>query len=86
MSARERILAALDKLGSDELELVALIAERAAAQGRHAYGELVVATDPRRFEQEALLEVADGLFYVAAGLLRVKQAASQHEPDSDDAQ
>jgi len=70
VTARERILAALDGLGPAELELVALIAERAAAQGRHSYGELHVATDPRRFEQEALLEVADGMFYVAAGLMR----------------
>lgn len=69
MTPRDRILAALDALGPDEAEVLALVAER-LAKGRRQYGELHPATDPRRFEREALEEAADGLVYVAAALVR----------------
>lgn len=69
MSARERILAALDGLGADEAEVLAIVAER-LVMGRQVYGELHPATDPRDFAREALEEAADGLVYVAAALVR----------------
>ena len=70
MTARERIIGALDGLGPDEGDVLALVAER-LAMGRRAYGELHLATDPRDFRREALEEAADGLVYVAPGLMRV---------------
>ena len=69
MTARARILAALDQLGPDEGAVLALVAER-LAMGRRMYGELHPATDPRDFAREALEEAADGLVYVAAALVR----------------
>lgn len=75
-TARDRILSALDLLGTDEAEVLALVAERLAA-GRRAYGELRPLEDPRRFEREALEEAADGLVYVAAGLVRVRRLREQ---------
>ena len=69
MTARDRILAALDELGTDEGEVLALVAER-LVMGRRAYGELHAATDARDFGREALEEAADGLVYVAAALVR----------------
>jgi hypothetical protein len=68
VTARDRILAALDELGADEADVLALVAER-LAMGRRTYGELRPATDPRSFEREALEEAADGLVYVAAALV-----------------
>jgi hypothetical protein len=65
----ERIFAAIDALGSDEREVLAVVAER-LAMGRRLYGELHPATDPRDFAREALEEVADGLVYCAAALVR----------------
>lgn len=69
MRPRYRILVALDTLGPDEAEVLALVAER-LAMGRRQYGELRPATDPRDFGREALEEAADGLVYVAAGLVK----------------
>ncbi len=69
MTPRDRILAALDALGSDECEVVALVAERLVA-GRAVYGPLQLATDRRDFRHEALLELADGCAYLAMGIVR----------------
>lgn len=66
---RARLLAALETLGADEAEVLALVAER-LAMGRRLYGELRPATDTRDFGREALEEAADGLVYVAAALVR----------------
>lgn len=80
MTARDRILAALDSLGADESEVLALIAER-LAMGRRQYGELHPATDPRDFGHEALEEGADGLVSVAAALVRGRLVgAERHSP------
>jgi hypothetical protein len=69
MSPRDRILAALDALGADEAEVLALVAERLVA-GRAVYGPLQLATDRRDFQHEALLELADGVAYLAMGIVR----------------
>ena len=53
VTPRDRILAALATLGSDEAEVLALVSER-LAMGRRQYGELRPATDPRDFAREAL--------------------------------
>lgn len=74
MTAAERILAALSGLGVDEGEVLALVAER-LRDGRSVYGELRPATDPRDFRREALEEVADGLVYAAAALMRAKSGS-----------
>jgi hypothetical protein len=81
LTQRDRILAALVDLGPDEAEVLALVAERLVT-GRRAYGELKPASDRRDFAREALEEAADGLVYVAAGLVRaasVKQAQPAQE-------
>lgn len=69
MTTRDRIMAALDTLGADEGDVLALVAER-LVMGRQIYGEMRPATDPRDFAREALEEAADGLVYVAAALVR----------------
>jgi hypothetical protein len=73
VNARERILAALAELGDDEAAVLALVAER-LAMGRRVYGELQLATDRRDFREEALMELADGCVYLAAGIVRAKKA------------
>lgn len=72
MTPRDRILVALADLGPDEAEVLALVAERLVT-GRRTYGELKPATDCRDFRREALEEAADGLVYVAAGLVRAQR-------------
>jgi hypothetical protein len=73
VTTRERILAALDRLGADELEVLAIVSER-LVMGRSQYGELQLATDRRDFRHEALLELADGCVYLAAGIVRAGRA------------
>lgn len=67
--ARGRLLAAAEALGPDELQVLALVAERVAL-GRRLYGSLALRSDQRDFRREALEEAADGLFYAAVALLR----------------
>jgi hypothetical protein len=69
VTARDRILAALERLGPDEGAVLALVAER-LVMGRAHYGELRLGTDPRDFRRDALEEAADGLVYTAAALAK----------------
>lgn len=64
---RARIDDAVDRLGEDEIYVLAVIAERLAA-GRRSYGELRLATDGRDWRQEMTEEVADALVYAACAL------------------
>jgi len=73
MTAGQRIQAAASSLGPDELEVLAIIAER-LAEGRRRYGELRPASDRRDFRLEALEEVADAGVYLAAALVRQRHA------------
>ena len=82
MTPRERILVALANLGPDEAQVLALVAERLVT-GRRTYGELKPARDRRDFAREALEEAADGLVYVAAGLVRAA-TAEQARPARED--
>ncbi len=68
-----RLLASAERLGTDELAVVELVAERLVL-GRRQYGALHLATDRRDFEREALEEAADLAVYVAAGLLRNRES------------
>ena len=69
MTPLERLLAAATQLGSEELEVLTLIAERLQA-GERVYGRLTLENDPRDFRREALEECADGLVYATAALMR----------------
>lgn len=60
-------------LGRDELRVLVLIAERLAA-GQRTYGRLDLAADARDWRREALEEAADGLVYVACGLVKAAPA------------
>ena len=69
-AALRRDLAALaGRLGADELRVLVLLAARTWV-GQTRYGCLDVRRDRRDFRGELLEEVADGLFYAAAALLR----------------
>jgi len=69
-AARLRDLADVARrLGSGELDVLLLLAARVWA-GQARYGCLDVRRDRRDFRRELLEEVADGLFYAAAALLR----------------
>lgn len=57
------------QLGDDELAVLLVIGERVRG-GRQQYGALTIAADQRDFAAEAFEEVADGLFYCGAALLR----------------
>jgi len=65
----ERLVEICAELGADELRVLVLVAER-LAKGRARYGALAVERDGRDFRTEALEEAADGLVYVACGLMR----------------
>ena len=65
----ERLVEIAAELGTDELRVLLLVAER-LARGRRQYGALQVAHDGRDFRHEALEEVADALVYVSATLIR----------------
>jgi len=62
------------QLGPDELRVLVTIAERLVA-GRAVYGELHVADDPRRMKQEAGEELLDACVYLAADVLKRKDAS-----------
>jgi hypothetical protein len=74
-TTRERLLAAVADLGSDELEAVALVAERLVAGAGH-YGRLDLATDRRDFRHEASEELLDGIAYAAMDALRARRSGS----------
>ncbi len=57
------------ELGTDELRVLVLVAERLRI-GQRRYGRLDVATDRRDWHAEAGDEVADASVYAACGLLR----------------
>ncbi len=57
------------ELGTDELRVLVLVAER-LAKGRQRYGELHIASDRRDFRIEAVEELADACVYLAADLYR----------------
>lgn len=67
-----RLIALADGLGPDELAVLLLVVER-LAKGRQRYGALRVGNDRRDFRLEALEEAADGLVYVACGLMRGRE-------------
>lgn len=56
------------ELGTDELRVLLLVAERLATGRR--YGRFDLATDGRYFQHEAVEEVADALVYAACALMR----------------
>ena len=57
------------RLSDDELAILLLVATRAWA-GQARYGCLDLSGDPRDFRAEALEELADACFYLAAAILR----------------
>ena len=65
------------QLGDDELRLLTLLAARALG-GEARYGRLDVQRDRRDFEHEALEELLDGLFYIAAALLKARRRDRRH--------
>jgi len=65
----DRLVTLTRELDGDEMAVLVLVAER-LVNGGERYGTLHVATDPRCFSREALEEAADGLVYVACGLMR----------------
>jgi hypothetical protein len=73
MTPRDRVLAALDQLEGDELEVLAEVAD-GLVRGRGCYGRLELATDRRDMAIEALEEARDGLVYAAAALVRGRRA------------
>lgn len=70
--ARGRILAKIELLGLDELEVVEKVAD-GLVRGRAVYGPLEVATDGRDLAGEAAAELRDAMVYAAAGLLRLRR-------------
>ncbi len=76
MAKTARELAALfELLGHDERAVMEWVLV-GAVQGRKAYGELNIATDPRDWRVETLQEIRDGLFYLACQVLRMPVALS----------
>lgn len=73
---RERIAAALEQLGPDELEVLAEVAA-GLQRGRGVYGELRIDTDRRDHDREALDEVRDGLVYAAIAFIKRRRAAGK---------
>ena len=74
-----RLITLAERLGPDEVAVLALIAER-LLQGRRRYGDLHLASDRRDFQHEALEEAADLAVYAAAGLLTEKQEKREKSP------
>ena len=78
--ALERELADVaTRLGDDEVEMLLLVARRAAVGETH-YGTLDARNDRRDFGREALEEALDLAFYLGAALLRVASAATGRSP------
>lgn len=73
MTPRKRIHRALGILNDDELEVLAVVAERLAGEGRRQYGPLELVNDTRDFHAEALDEVADAAVYAACALVRERR-------------
>ena len=69
MSPHQKLMATASQLGREELEVLALIAER-LLMGQRQYGLLRLAVDARDFHREALEESCDGMVYSACALLR----------------
>lgn len=69
MTPRERVLAAMGELGTDENEILAVIAERLVG-GRGVYGEWSAANDQRDHVREAAEELLDCSVYLAMDVLR----------------
>jgi hypothetical protein len=69
LTPQQRLMATASQLGSQELEVLAVIAER-LLMGQRCYGLLRLATDNRDFHKEAMEEAADGLVYSACALVR----------------
>ena len=65
----ERLVEVAAALGTDEIRVLVLVAERLRI-GRRRYGMLRLDTDRRCFPVEALEEAADGLVYAAVALMR----------------
>jgi len=57
------------RLGADELRVLVLLATRVRV-GQTRYGRLDLRRDRRDLRREAVDELADGLFYLAAAALR----------------
>lgn len=72
-TATSRLLAAMTSLGADELEVVAIIAERLVA-GRGVYGEWNAGADERDFRHEAAEEFLDAAAYAAMDIVRARRA------------
>lgn len=71
---RDRLMAAVDQLGADELEVLCEVAAGLVA-GRAVYGELRLSTDRRDFDRETLDEMRDGLGYAAMAAIRRRRGA-----------
>jgi hypothetical protein len=90
VTPRDRVLAALDLLEPDALEVVALVAERLVV-GRASYGALDVMAS-RDWVGEGLEELVDGLSYLSCAVLRTQQRAivaeqstlSRYSPESEE--
>lgn len=65
----DRLRALAAELGTDELRVLVLMAER-LAKGRKRYGVLNLANDRRHFRSEAVEELLDAVAYLAMGLLQ----------------
>ena len=65
----ERLAEICAEVGTDELRVLLLVAERLAT-GRRRYGRFDLATDRRDFTHESLEEIADALVYAACALMR----------------
>lgn len=76
---RERIAAALEQLGPDELEVLSEVAA-GLQRGRGVYGELRIDSDTRDHDREALDEVRDGLVYAAIAAIKRRRAAGKETP------
>lgn len=76
LSARALLLADLERLGEDEIEVLAEVA-RGLVRGRDVYGELKIDTDPRDHEREALDELRDGLVYTAVATIKRRRRRAE---------
>ncbi len=80
----QRLTEVCAELGTDELRVLVLVADRLRT-GRRRYGTLDVATDRRCFPVEALEEAADGLVYAAVALMRQTDAHNGARRDDREA-
>ena len=65
----------IERLPADERSIIEVLLNR-LEQGRDDYGPWRV-NDGRDYGEEAFLEVLDGLHYVAAGLVRLRQGGDR---------